>query len=198
MKLTKYLALFCLFSLLTAFTCENEPLDDIDDTGSTTTVETDLVGTWNLVEFDAILNTATTFEGLSFTSDIAIVSTDVDYVLVFTESAFTTNGSYSYNTDIEVDGASLGSDSYTINDVSGSGTYTTNGNEMTVDGAFYEFDVDGMDTSALGDAQTGEFELSSDGQTLTFAQSETITETDDLTGFVITTITTSSSVWTRD
>ncbi|MUU79121.1 hypothetical protein [Winogradskyella endarachnes] len=194
----KILALFCLFTLLTAFTCEDEPLDDGIDSGSNTSdTNVALIGSWDLTDFSVILETSTEFNGESFTSNIDIQSTEEDYVLTFTESSFTTNGSYSYDTNIVFNGETTQSEPYTLENVSGSGTYYTSGNLMTVDGSFYEFEYEGMDQSILDEEQTGTFEISEDGQTLTFYQEETISQTDPVTGTVTSSATNSTSVWTK-
>ena len=177
----KFLALLSLFSLLTAFTCENEPLDDgiLDNTST----NDNLIGTWNLVEFNIDLTTSSSFEGQETTSNIVVNSTEVDYVLEFTGSTFSANGSYTYNTNSVVNEAEVSSETYTLTNVSGSGFYTTNENEMTVDGSFFEFEFEGdIDTSALEGEQTATFEISDDGETLTFSQNETTTETNAATG----------------
>lgn len=209
----KLLAAFCLFSLLTAFTCENEPLDfeeevsetnnpgntdDPDNTG--TPDETDpnlLLGDWQLVEFSADLNTSTEFMGQTVSSDVQISSTTVNYNLNFTETNFTTNGSYSYETEITANGIEVPQETYTLTDVSGSGSYTTDGNEITIDGSFFEFSFDGMDFDELTGPQTVMFQFSNNGQTLTFTQNETTTDTQASTGATVTTTQVSTSVWTR-
>ena len=192
----KFLALLSLFSLLTAFTCENEPLDDgiLDNTST----NDNLIGTWNLVEFNIDLTTSSSFEGQETTSNIVVNSTEVDYVLEFTGSTFSANGSYTYNTNSVVNEAEVSSETYTLTNVSGSGFYTTNENEMTVDGSFFEFEFEGdIDTSALEGEQTATFEISDDGETLTFSQNETTTETNAATGLQANVTKISTSVWTR-
>ena len=54
----KLSVLLCLFTLFFAFTCENEPLDFDAETAET---ETDLLGDWDLVEFDVQVSTSTDF-----------------------------------------------------------------------------------------------------------------------------------------
>ena len=193
----KFLALFCLFSLLTAFTCENEPLEDDFDTSFENTND-DLLGEWILVEFSSSIQTVTNFAGQVIESDIDIESTTVDYTLNFTANNFTTNGSYSYVADVVANGFEVSGEPYTLENVSGSGNYSTNGNEMTVDGQFFEFEFNGMvDTGAFEGEQTATYQISDDGQTLTFTQDEIITQNDPTTGTVITIDNNSTSVWSR-
>lgn len=193
----KLLSLFCLFTLLTAFTCENEPLDsDVDlETGDT---NIDLIGTWDLVEFSTTLGNEMDFAGQIITSDLDVYSTETNYILEFTANTFTTNGNYSYNASVVVDGVEFSNEPYTLDNVSGSGSYSTNGNEMTVDGQFFEFSFEGeMDSSALEGEQTATFELSEDGQTLTFTQNEIVVTDDAATGTTVTSNVQGSSVWVR-
>lgn len=192
----KIVALFCLFSLLTAFTCENEPLDDIE-IGSGNNNNDDLVGTWNLVEFETSVSTNTNFQGQELSSDIEVYSTTVDYTVTFTETNFNTNGSYSYVADIVANGIEVSGEPYTLENVSGNGSYSTNGNEITTDGSFFEFSFEGMDSSVLDGPQSATFEISSDGQTLTFSQNDTTTDTDSATGVTTTSSQVSSSVWVK-
>lgn len=197
----KFLALFCLFSLLTAFTCENEPLgDELDASSNTNNNDNnpDLLGTWNLLEFDATVSSTTNFQGQVISSDVAILSTDADYIVNFTNTNFTTDGSYSYTADVTANGINIPGEPYTLNNVMGSGTYSVDGNEMTVDGSFFEFTFDGMDFEQLQGEQTVNFQISDDGQTLTFFQDETTTETDVATGSTTTSVISSSSSWSRE
>lgn len=190
----KLLSLLCLFTLFFAFTCENEPLDFDVETGGT---DSDLLGEWNLVEFDVEVSTSTNFQGQEISSDIEVYSTTVDYTLNFTENNFTTNGSYSYVADIIANGMNIEGEPYTLENVSGSGSYSVNGNEITIDGSFFEFSFEGMDFAELNGEQTATFEISDNGQTLIFSQNETTTETDAATGVTSTSTQVSSSVWTR-
>ncbi|MCB0398508.1 MAG: hypothetical protein KDD26_02600 [Winogradskyella sp.] len=190
----KLSVLLCLFTLFFAFTCENEPLDFDAESSQT---DTDLIGDWILEEFNVQVSTTTDFQGQVISSDIDVYSTTVDYTLNFTESNFTTNGSYSYVADIVANGMNVEGEPYTLEDVSGSGSYSVNGNEMTIDGSFFEFSFEGMDFAELSGEQTATFEISDNGQTLVFSQDETTTETDAATGLTTTSTQVSSSVWTR-
>jgi len=200
-----------LFILLSAFTCENEPLEgeyealDFSNTGSNNNTggssgsgsssnSADLIGTWNLVSFD--LDMTNSFDpgtGMMVT-DLIVESTEVDYQVTFTATNFNTEGWYSYNTQIETAGMVL-NDSYTMEDVTGSGTYTTDGNQMTTQGSFFEFTFEGMDDSMFDEEQTGTYEISADGQTLTFSQDETTVNTD--AGYDIEIDVVSTSIWQK-
>lgn len=190
----KLSVLLCLFTLFFAFTCENEPLDFDAESSQT---DSDLLGDWSLVEFSVQVSTSTDFQGQVISSEIDIYSTTVDYNLNFTESNFTTNGGYSYVADIVANGMNVEGEPYTLENVSGSGSYSVNGNEMTIDGSFFEFSFEGMDFAELSGEQTATFEISDNGQTLVFSQDDTTTETDSATGLTTTSTQVSSSVWAR-
>ncbi|WP_296311399.1 hypothetical protein [Winogradskyella sp. UBA3174] len=188
----KLLALLCL---LTVFTCENEPLDFDSETGET---DVELFGEWNLSEFNTELTTTTDFDGQIISSDLDVSSTEVDYTLNFIGNNFTTNGNYSYVVGIVVNGTEVSNEPYTIDNVSGGGAYSVNGNQMTIDGSFFEFNFQGADTSVLDGEQTTTFQISANGETLTFTQSENTTEIDPTTGAIVTISNNSTSIWTRD
>lgn len=190
----KLTILLCLFTLFFAFTCENEPLDF--DSESTQT-ETELLGDWNLVSFDVQVSATTDFQGQVISSDIDVYSTTVNYTLNFTETSFDTNGSYSYVADIVANGMNIEGEPYTLENVSGNGSYSVSGSEITVDSSFFEFSFDGMDFAELSGEQTATFQISDNRQTLVFSQDDTTTETDVATGLTTTSTQMSSSVWTR-
>ncbi|MDY2586207.1 hypothetical protein [Winogradskyella aquimaris] len=190
----KLTILLCLFTLFFAFTCENEPLDF--DSESTQT-ETELLGDWDLVEFDVSVSSTTNFQGQEFTSDVQILSIDENYTLSFTAGNYSTSGGYTLTADVITNGVEVSGEPYSIENITGSGSYSVNGNEMIVDGSFFEFTFDGIDLSQFQGEQTTDFQVSVDGQTLTFFQNETTNETDATTGITTTNVIVSSSVWTR-
>ncbi|MDH7913784.1 hypothetical protein [Winogradskyella sp. SYSU M77433] len=193
----RLISLFCLFTLLTAFTCENEPLDsDVQTNVTNPNPDINLIGTWDLVEFSTTLGNTMEFAGQTIVSDLDITGTEYNYTLEFTENSYTTNGSYSYVASVLFDGVEMSSEPYTLESVSGN--YSIDGNEMTVDGQFFEFSYEGeVDSSAFEGEQTATYELSDDGQTLTFVQDEVIVTEDSTTGTVVTSNVSGTSVWQR-
>ena len=208
----KIIPFLSLFILLSAFTCENEPLES-DLIEATATQQTDngsndngngnnnnntdasLIGEWTVTSFSADVTSTTSTNGVDNIVEISITGMNLGYNLVFAESTYTTNGNYDveYTTVLNGQNNASGSDSYA--DVTGSGNYSTSGNMMTIDGSFFELTVNGVDTSSLGGEQTTAYELSADGQTLTFNQDET--ETNTTGGIDVTTNTVSTSVWQK-
>lgn len=188
--------LFSLFILLTAFTCENEALDsdltnqEFDNNQNSPSV----VGSWVLLNMNADVNAETSFQGTEFVSQFSIEISDSDYVLVFDDSNYTVSGDYEATVSSTFDNETTTyTDSYT--NVEGSGTYVTNGNVMTIDGTFIEFDFEGMPMELDQGEQSVEYTLSADGQTLTFNQDEV--ESTNEGGVTSTTEITSTSVWQK-
>lgn len=197
MKKLSYL--FSLFVLLTAFTCENESLDEEllnqEFENNNNEANASLVGTWSLIEFDVDLTTTTDTAGQLFVIDFTTTRISSDYNLVFTETDYTVSGDYELESSTVVNGEV--NDSYTdeYTDVSGEGVYSTNGNVMTINGSFLDFEVDGMPANVGDVNQDANFELSNNGQTLTFLQDEEQVQSD--AGFNVTTVTVATSVWQK-
>ena len=193
----KFFTLLSILTLVIATSCENEPLDDGVNSGNNNSND-GILGTWSLEDFSVSLSSSTDFNGQLIESDVEVQSTATNYTVEFTETSFFTNGNYTYDANVVVDGNVVSNDSYTLENVSGNGSYSTSGNEMTIDGSFFEFDFQGMDSSVLEGEQTVTFEITNNAQTLTFTQNETTTETDPATGMTVTSTTTSTSVWSRE
>lgn len=206
--------LLVIFVSLTAFTCENEGLDPDLETQTTQPEDpnnptnptnpttpsdpTSLVGTWRAVSLDASTESSITSFGITVTVTSAIIGENLDYTVTFTDSGtFTTNGSYDITSTVMTpDETATATQSYT--NVSGNGTYELTGtNLITVSGAFYDLQVDGVDTSAIADMpQEAQYTLSADGQTLTFVQDQQ--QLEEVDGITIETTVASTSVFTRE
>lgn len=196
-KMKKILPFLSLFVLLTAFTCENEPLDDgINVNDGASNNDNSLIGTWSAVSFTANTTSETTINGIENVVVSGFTGSNFNYNVTFTSSSFTTEGDYDVEFSTELNGVSSGTGTNSVNDINGSGTYSTNDNMMTIDGAFYDLEVDGVDTSALGGEQTVAYSISADGQTLTFTQEEV--QTNNTGGFEVVTNISSSSVWQKN
>lgn len=191
-KLTALLSFLILF---TAFTCEDEPLDDALVLGASLS-SSELIGEWQLLNFDIETTTVSDIAGVNVETNITVESTDVDYNLVFSGTDFNTSGSYAYDSTVTVNDDTSISDSYLLENISGSGTYSVSGNQITVNGQFFEFSLDGVDDSVLNDdEQIATFQFSDDGNTLTFTQSSS--ESNNTGGFQVNIITNSTSIWAR-
>ncbi|WP_452224701.1 hypothetical protein [Lacinutrix chionoecetis] len=193
MKSIKLASVFILTILFSTFySCQNEPLDGFDLNSQN--ASNNLIGTWTLTTFSATVNTSSDVGGMTIESDVVIQSINPNYDLTFTPSTYTTSGGYGYDVDITVNGQTS-SQTLSVDNVSGSGNYTTNGSELTSDGSFVSYEFQGMDFSDFDGPQTSPYTISPDGQTLSFSQNTT--ETTNEGGFTVTSTVSSSSVWTK-
>ena len=209
----KLSVLFSVFVLLTAFTCENESIDeelvnqnfenndndddddDDNDDDDNDDVNTSLIGTWALVDFDVDLTSTTVAAGQQFVIEFTSTRVSSDYNLVFTETEYTVSGDYELMSETVVDGVPNDSYTDTYTDVFGEGVYSTSSNVMTINGSFLDFEVDGMPVGVDDVDQNADFQLSNNGQTLTFFQDEEQIQSDP--GFDVTTVTVATSVWEK-
>lgn len=164
------------------------------DSGGDEAPTTSLVGTWTAVSFSADVQSTTTFSGNSITSSSVITGSDFNYDVTFTETAFTTSGSYTQNSTISVTGQAEQTIISEVTGVSGSGSYTTTAEEITLNGSFYDLELNGMPVQAEGQEQTASYEINSNGE-LIFSQNETITLSES--GVTSTVSIVSTSRWTR-
>lgn len=153
-----------------------------------------LIGTWKAESFNFTVESTSTVSGTETTVSTVGEGSNLDYELEFTESTFATSGGYSYSISSELDGMVISSTDETVSNVSGSGTYSTSGDLMTIDGSFFEFTFNGADLSSIQGAQTVNFEIQSDN-TLIFTQNEQSTTTTQ--GVTVTSNVVSTSTWKK-
>ena len=194
----KKILLPLLSLVLVLFSCENEALEgefsglDGEDSSSSSSI----VGTWALVSFNNTISSTGEVNGTTVESNTIIESTDTNYNMTFTEAnTFNAAGNYGYNVNSTVNGQNSIQD-LSLDDVNGSGTYTVNGTEMTVNGSFFNLEFQGIDLSQAQGEQTLDFSITDNGQTLTFIQDTT--ETTTIPGGGSTTAeVTATSIWSR-
>jgi len=150
----------------------------------------DLEGTWTAIAFNATIESSSAGVVLS---TLSLTGTAFNYDLNLDGSNFTTSGEYTADQTISATGVNQTS-SVDYTDIDGNGTYTTDGDMMTVNGSFFALEANGIPGTAGGEAQTASFEINSDGE-LTFSQDETITETAN--GFTVDAKIVSTSTWIR-
>lgn len=183
LKLTKLFFALSLIAFMSA--CSND-----DDASSSTELE----GTWKAVSFSLNTNTSTEVMGSTVESVVTALGSNFDYSLVFTSAAFTTSGGYDLETSGSTAGQAITPMTSSYSDVDGAGTYTTSGNEMTVNGSFFTFDFNGVPYTGSNGPQTVNYEINSNDQ-LVFTQDETTTTT--TSGTTVTATVTSSSTWEK-
>ncbi len=181
-KLTKLFFALTLIAFMSA--CSS---DDNDDS-------TELEGTWNAISFSFDVNASTEASGQTTESTVSALGSNFDYSVVFTSDAFTTSGGYDIQTSGTSGTVTIPSTSSTYTDVDGSGTYSTSGDEITLNGSFYSFDYNGAPYTAANGPQTANYEINSDGR-LIISQNETMTTT--TSGVTSTTTIVSSSTWEK-
>ncbi|RSK38225.1 hypothetical protein [Mangrovimonas spongiae] len=189
-------------SLLALSACDNEPLDGDfgNNTGETgggggSANPADLIGDWEIVSFEATTANEIDMMGQVFSTGFEVEGVEMDYIVTFTESTFETNGNYNMELTVLMDGQPTQTMSQTYTDVTGFGTYTTDGNTMTTDGTFFDFNFDGVDMSEFGGPQTAQYSFSNGGQTLTMTQDTQEVETNN--GAETITIVNSTTVLNR-
>ena len=183
-KLTKLFFALSLLVFLSACGGDDEPA----------LTEASIIGTWKAVSFTAdVASTAEVF-GTATTTTSSIEGSNFDYEVTFDDTKFMTNGSYDISYSISVNGADFPVPDQEVRDISGDGTYSVDGNTMTINGAFYEFEANGIDYSALDEGQTVEYEINGNGE-LIITQDEEIKVNQG--GVTSTTNIVSKSVWVK-
>ncbi|UII76313.1 hypothetical protein LV716_00535 [Flagellimonas sp. HMM57] len=153
----KYLKLFFLSTLLISFI-------SCSDDDETPQIDSDsLLGTWTMISLDADTDLDGNFSIIDIESSTNTVGENFDYDLTFTETGYTVEGSYDLVTTGTTNGQPI-NDTTSITDVSESGTYTLDGNTITVDGDLYEYDINEVDLSGVLTDQSAKVSLNSNGQ----------------------------------
>jgi len=190
----KVLSFLSLFVLLTAFTCENEPLEG-EFISANPDTNPALEGTWYAVSFSAITGTSTSTNGMDVQTTSNITGLNMDYTLVFNNGVFTTSGSYDTETSATVNGMTTPPTINSLSNINGNGVYTNTATTITTDGAFFELQIDGIDDSAFGGEQTSDYTISADGQTLTLSYDDV--QTVSTGGLSVNVDIVSTSVWSK-
>ena len=156
-------------------------------------LKSSLNGDWTATSFTMDITQNTSVAG----NDVDVVingsGSEFNYDLTLDDGTFSTTGNYQLDYSFMTMGQTTQL-SQLIDDIDGEGTYTIDGNEMTIDGQFYSYEVDGL--SAAGsptESSTATFEL--DGDVLTFSQNQTY-ET-NTSGVSVSTKIISKSTWMR-
>lgn len=146
MKKLKVLAVLAL-SLVVLISCES-------DSNSTDT-SGDLLGTWNMVEFDYSGTSSAEFQGIPITTTYEGVGTNMDATMMFTEdpNELMFEGSYDIELTFEFSGQTQ-TQTFPINDAQSTTTWSRNGNILTIEEGFVS--IEGSD---LGDVESQEYTI---------------------------------------
>jgi len=186
MKITNFFVLFTFF-ILTA--CGGDE--------SSITPEATLTGTWELQEFTAGVETNTVFDETTTEAIVDIEGKNLDYRLTFSETAYSTEGSYGYEGNMEVDGAKSSFDE-SISGVMGNGTYTLVDDELISEGAFFNFDFQGMNFDiGQGEVKARITKLSNTELIISQDEENIIEQEQGGITFSVTNKTVSTSVWRK-
>lgn len=164
------------------------------DSGADTTPTASLVGTWTAVSLDADVESTSSFNGTSITTTSVATGSDFNYDITFTETAFTTSGSYTVSSTVSINGGASQTITSDFSNVSGSGTYTSTAEELALTGSFFSLELNGTPAQGGAQEQIASYEINASGD-LIISQDETTTLTQSgVTTSVVAVIT---STWTR-
>jgi hypothetical protein len=152
-------------------------------------------GTWSLKELSIRADATVTVAGQDFVTRNVITGSDFDYTINFSDGDFTASGSYTATNEITATGIM---DTFVtrFNNISGSGSYTDSGTEVTFSNQLFSFDeIAGMTGGETEMEQTIAYEINAAGQ-LVMTQNESITVSDS--GISSVTVFDSVIVWERN
>lgn len=185
MKLINFSLLVFAMSLLTFASCNSD--DDAPVTMS------DLEGTWSAETLNAQVNSTTVSPDFTTETDVQISAPALDYDVTFQGNTFTADGEYTIAIVADANGTTTTStDTYTS--VNNTGTFSTNANEITINGSLFSLEYNGQPVLGAGGPQTADFSISGDILTITQSQDTTIAAN----GFTTTSAVSSTSTWRRN
>ncbi len=179
-------------ALLLITSCSNESVDETENA-----VEASLLGEWVLLNLEVNQNADIFQNGVVTSStETSVTTTEQDYKLIFTESNFTTSGSYTVNVQGSINDQSVVNQSNTVSNIEGNGTYELiNSEQIRFNGALYQFDFEGVQQVQANEGEPAKYEFSEDGNQLTFTdESQELTT---LNGNNARVTSNSVSVWVR-
>lgn len=146
------------------------------ESGGDESPSTSLIGTWTAVSLEADVESTSSFNGTNITTTSIATGSDFNYDLTFTETSFTSSGSYTVSSTVSINGGPSQTVTSDFSNVSGSGTYTSTEDELTLIGAFFSLESNGLPAQTSGQAQMASYEINGNGE-LVISQEETMTLT---------------------
>ncbi len=134
-----------------------------DDSTSPVDAES-LLGTWTVISLNADSNVNTNLLQVPIQTSTTSVGENFNYDVTFTETEYTVVGGYDLITTGTINGIPTDFDPVSITDVSETGTYALNGNDITIDGNLYEFEADGISLSETSEQQVAQIAFNSNNE----------------------------------
>ena len=148
-----------VFLALTILIISNACSDD-----DTTPVDSEsLIGTWEAISMNVDSDINTTVLQIPIQTQTSSVGENIDYEVTFTETDFTVIGGYDLITTGTINGVPSDFDPVTISGINETGTYSLDGNKITIEGNLYEFEADGISLSEPSEQQVAQITLNSNG-----------------------------------
>ena len=182
--LRKFLSFVAVVGVAFLWACDN---------GSDGEPSNSLIGNWSADSFSGQIDVAITFGDETITTSTAITGSDFDYIISFTESEFSTSGGYTVTSTTTVDGQAFPPTTVNVTNVTGSGTYTSTTDELTLSDSFFNLEVNGSPVETGAQPQTVSYTIN--GDQLTISQNETLSFTEQ--GITSSVTIVQSSTWTR-
>jgi hypothetical protein len=112
-----------------------------DDDETTTPVDQEnLVGTWQMISLNVDTDISGNFSDVPITSSTSSVGENFDYTITFTETTYSSSGSYDIVTTGTVNGVPLDEERETVTDANESGTYEFVDGELVIDGSLVDLE----------------------------------------------------------
>jgi len=149
MKIQLKLFVILVFALTVFNSCSSESSDESN------TTDGELLGVWNLVEFDYSGSSVTDFQGQNFTTTYDAVGSNIDATMEITENPndLIFSGSYDINLVFSFAGQTQ-TQVYPVEDVESISSWTRSGDILTVNGELVT--VEGAD---LGEAESQDYTI---------------------------------------
>ena len=154
----------------------------------------EVVGTWEAIFFEAETETSTDFNGMMTNTTAQITSSNLNYEATFNATTFTTMGDYDLTTTTTVPPNPPFVSMSSLTDIEGSGSYSIDGNQMTISGSFFAIEINGSPVDTGGEEQVVTYEINADGE-LVFTQDQEFVTTQP--GVTTTSVIRSTSIWRR-
>ena len=155
--------IFKLLSITAAFiffvSCSSD-----DDQGPSPIDQDSLIGTWEMISLNVDTDFSGNIAGIPVTSSTTSVGENFNYTITFTETTYSSSGTYDIVTTGTVNGVPLDEERETITDLEESGTYEFVDGELVVDGSLVDTEDLGSELEGVEIDPSFEASLNSNGE----------------------------------